>query len=433
MWNKIIVALVIFLPFQFATNLLPGSDVSFFRILILFVLFGYILFSLGKGEMRTLPIGGIFWIFSVMIVVGVSLGVADHLDWAVRKGVFLINFLAWYGVLSFLIAGKKIKPKMVIMAIIVSGTVISGIGIAQWISQFVFGLERILFVWREYVTPFFLGSVFSETVLEYPSWLVNVGGFTLLRAFSVFPDPHMFAFFIELCFPWAIFSFLGTKKKIYLIWAIVMVVAILLSFSRGAYLGLIIGFFVVGFFIFRGRKIRIREGILIGTFLVLGGLFLFGTENFIRDRLSDTFLVIDSSGEERIFLWKHAFGVIMENPIFGVGLGVYPETVQPSATYRDPIYAHNLYLDITVEMGLVGLFIWMAGFFWMMRSFYLLGKANPVFLAGTVSLAIFSIHGIFDTPLYSIHVLGILCVLGALGWSQPTSPLLQSKKRSLFE
>ena len=196
-----------------------------------------------------------------------------------------------------------------------------------------------------------------------------------------------------------------------------MVTAILLSFSRGAYIGIIAGFCMMGVFIVYIRNIRIRGGVLVGTFLLVCALFLFGTDNFVRDRLADTFLSVDASGEERIFLWKHALGVIMENPILGAGLGGYPETVQPSATYRDPIYVHNLYLDIAVEMGLLGLFVAGVGLFWMIRRFYSLGRENPIFFAGSVSLVIYCVHSIFDTSIYSVHVMGILCVVGALGWS----------------
>lgn len=425
MWDKIIFALIIFIPFQFATNIFSGADVSLFRILVLFVFLLWLFVSFSEGSVRIFPKKGLLWFFLVIGTVIGSMLVAYHFDWALRKGFFLINFLIWYGTLSFLVLGKKVRKESLLNGLIFSGTSIALMGIFQWLGQFIFGLEAMLFVWREYIAPFFLGGVFSETVLEYSSWLVNVGGVTVFRAIAVFPDPHVFAFFLEICFPWALFLFLQEKKKIYLFSAICMIVAIFLSFSRGAYIGLFFGFLVIGVILTRDRLLRFREGLLALTFLVFFLGVVLGTDNFVRDRLESTFFSVDASGEERLFLWRQAWGVIIEKPFLGVGLGGYPETVQPSATYRDPIYAHNLYLDIAVEMGFLGFALWSIGVMWIIRRSLFLARKNTVFFAGVVSLMIFSVHGIFDTPIYSVHVMGILCVVGAILWSDVT---LVSKK-----
>lgn len=182
-------------------------------------------------------------------------------------------------------------------------------------------------------------------------------------------------------------------------------------------MGLMAGFLVTVMLVFYHQKARFQKGLIIMTLFVSCVGLLFGTENFIRERFADTFLHRDASSEERIILWKQALEVIMESPIWGVGLGGFPERVQPSATYRDPIYAHNLYLDIGTEMGFLGIFLWGVGIVWALGRFFSLGKdRDGIFFSGGVSLIIFSVHGIFDTPLYSIHVLGILCVVVAIAW-----------------
>ncbi len=420
MWDKLIFVLIIILPFQFATNIFSGADVSLFRILILLVFLFWLFTSLKEKHTRIFPRGGLLWFFLAIGAIIGSMVVAPHLDWALRKGFFLINFLIWYGTLSFLVLEKRVQKESLIQGMIFSGTSIALVGIFQWLGQFVFGLETTLFIWREYIAPFFLGGVFSETVLEYSSWLVNVGGITIFRAIAVFPDPHVFAFFLEVCFPWALFLFLKEKKKIYLVAALFMVLAIFLSFSRGAYIGLFVGFLVIGAIFVRDRLLRFREGLFALTCLVCMVGVTLGTNNFVRDRLESTLFSVDASGEERLFLWGQAWDVVTENPFLGVGLGGYPETVQPSATYRDPIYAHDLYLDIATEMGFAGLALWVIGMVWAMRRSLLLAKKDVVFFAGAVSLITFSVHAIFDTPIYSVHVAGILCVVGAILWSDVT-------------
>jgi len=47
-------------------------------------------------------------------------------------------------------------------------------------------------------------------------------------------------------------------------------------------------------------------------------------------------------------------------------------------------------------------------------SFIKLGNKNKFYLAGAISLVIFSIHSIFETPLYSIHILPLLLIIFAL-------------------
>lgn len=415
MWDKLLFILILFLPFQFSIPLLPGSDIAIFRILII-LFFLLLSLSLYKKGDKLGPPGWLIWLILSSLVILIAISIAPHLDWALRKGIFLVNFLLWYGALSFLLLNRKIHPKKIIKVIILSGTLIACIGILQWLSQFVFGLEQTLSFWREFVAPLFLGSGLSGAVIAHSSWLVNVGGTTIFRSIATFPDPHMFSFFLELCLPWAFFIFMKTKNKFFLFSFILILTALLLTFSRGAYIGLLVGV-SIGFLVSMHRRaISLYEGLLLSTFLVLSIGILFGTENFIRDRLSDTFLSLDSSGEERLVLWGEASQVIQNSPLLGIGLGGFPEKVQPSATYRDPIYAHNLYLDIAVEMGLLGLIVWICGILWGVQRFLILGKENSIFFAGAISLIMFSTHGLFDTPLYSIHVLGLLCVVMALGW-----------------
>ena len=76
-------------------------------------------------------------------------------------------------------------------------------------------------------------------------------------------------------------------------------------------------------------------------------------------RLSD-FGDLKTSPGLHLLAWKTAFVMIMDNPI-GIGLGMFKRIwpiYQPLSTPLDA--AHNLLLDIAVEMGVIGLlsFVW---------------------------------------------------------------------------
>ncbi len=115
----------------------------------------------------------------------------------------------------------------------------------------------------------------------------------------------------------------------------------------------------------------------------------------------------------RIETWKQSIDVIINNPL-GAGLGNYPLEIKPSADYREPIYSHNLYLDIAAETGIINalLFIWLITA--SILGFIKLGKNNKFCLAGAISLVIFFIHSIFETPLFSVHNLPLLLIIIAL-------------------
>lgn len=414
MWNAIIFFLLLFLPFQFSVNAFFGSDVAVFRMLIPCV-FVFFLFDIVR---RKKPIsfqsGELIGLCLVFLSITLGIVLAPHEEWALRKAFFLVEFFMWFFMISSLVRNKLLHKKTIIAGIVWGGAGAALVGIFQWGAQFFFGLEKILVFWGKEISPFFLGEAFSQTVSKFSSWLVNIQGETIFRAIGVFPDPHTFAFFLEICFFWALFAFLGTGRKKYLVLTVVCGLGIALSFSRGAYVGLIVSGLLFLFFFPKVLGISKKKGIS----LVLSVFFLFfavaWTQNGVRERLGDTFLRMDTSGEERIILWQAAFDVWKENFIFGAGFSGFPEKVQPSAQYRDPIYAHNMYLDIAVETGLFGLLLFFWASFWAVRRFLLFGKKDSVYYGGFFALVCLGAHGFFDMPLYSVQVMGVLCATLAL-------------------
>jgi O-antigen ligase len=205
----------------------------------------------------------------------------------------------------------------------------------------------------------------------------------------------------------------SSKKALWGIIFLVILVTDLLTFSRGGYVGLLFGSFV--FFLTLTTLPLLRRQVFIVLLITMASLALLSPTPF-GQRLFSSFSSIDTSNMERLRLWGEAVAHISERPLLGVGLGNYPLLLKPSATYREPIYAHNLYLDISLELGLIGLtfFLGIIGSaFIAARRFW---HKNGDFLALTlmISLSIFSAHSLFDTALYSVHVLPTLIFLLAL-------------------
>lgn len=150
-------------------------------------------------------------------------------------------------------------------------------------------------------------------------------------------------------------------KLFYLTLLVLMLYALILTMSRGAFLALL----VVGWFIFKESK---RKVILIGV-ACLGVVAAFSVMN---DTQRERYLSLVSSdtsqsatAEGRLTGMVSEFTLAMERPIFGFGLGT---TAEAKFNTRGRSKAsHNMYAEILIELGVVG-FIFFARFIFAIRS-----------------------------------------------------------------
>ncbi|MBP7061121.1 MAG: O-antigen ligase family protein, partial [Candidatus Moranbacteria bacterium] len=310
---------------------------------------------------------------------------------------------------------------LVVRALVLGAFAMSIVALVLFFLQFVFGVANVFSVLTSSILPVFLGTSFGQAVASYPSLLVNISGHTLLRASGVFPDPHMFSYYMGMAIPLAIYS---AYKKRNIFWLVVvgtLLLADLLSFSRGGYIGLVAGLGVfalpLGTRLFTGDfwKTSRRRIVAVGLVAIVAGSIF----SPLGGRIQSIFSQQDGSNIERLRLWQEALGHISTRPFLGVGLGNYPLLVKPGVSYREPIYAHNLYLDITLELGVLGLlcFLGLCGsILWRLGKIYTTtGDAFP--LALLASLTVFLGHSFFETPLFSVHILSLLFLLFAIGVS----------------
>lgn len=402
----------LYLPFQLALNASEGFDLASGRVFALVLGILWLFKSLAQkrfflpNKIQTLLL------FSFLFLSVFSFVFAQNTEWAYRKLLFLLSFIP----LCFIAADfglNKEKAEKIIRFLIYGAGLISLVGIFQFVLQFLIGINETLSFWQKVIAPF-LGNSFSQSVFQYSSWLVGISGHTYMRSIAFFPDPHMFSFYIGMLLPFSIALYFGSKKNIFLLISIGILISDLLTFSRGGYLGLLAGL-VFALFILRAKMIRtfsLRKFAAINIFVLLAtAIIIF--PNPVSNRLFSSFDTNEGSNAERFENWNQSLEVIRNNPL-GVGIGNYSLEIKPSADYREPIYSHNLYLDIAAETGTINalIFIWLiiASIF----SFIKLGKNNKIYLAGAISLVIFSIHSVFETPLYSVHILPLLLIIIAL-------------------
>jgi O-antigen ligase len=121
----------------------------------------------------------------------------------------------------------------------------------------------------------------------------------------------------------------------------------------------------------------------------------------------------EGSNSARILNWQQALAIIKNHPL-GVGIGMYSLAIDPNADYREPIYAHNLYLDIAAELGIAAAIVFVLILFLAGKNFWQAAKIQPFFAAGVASVTIFSVHSLVEDPLYSVHILPLILIMIAL-------------------
>lgn len=439
-YDRILLLVILYIPFQIALNISSGFDLASGRVLVLYFLAVWFVMSLADKNIKINLSLQTILVLAFLSLAVFSMKEAWDGERAIRKILVFLSIFPLY----FLITSKENKKYVyrILDALFIGGFMISSIGIVQFALQFFLGIDPIMDFWSEIIAPLFYGNTFGAEVISNPSWLVNIGGATLLRAFSLFPDSHMFSFYLGLLIPilasFILFgkgkdseSFIIRNKVLLYLFFLTMIVAELLTFSRGGYLGMILGLGIMLFLSWKHLDFLKKAflGIVFSAFIL--GIF-FTNQSFIY-RLLSSFDFNEGSNSERIKNWNQGAEVFDNNFWLGVGIGNYSREISPSADYRTPIYAHNTYLDIGAEMGIFALVLWLLLFGVTIYQLYDLSdqaeKDSDVSLSlGLIgSLVWFLVHSFFDTGIYSPTVLAILMVILAMAATVITIGKLKSK------
>lgn len=404
---RLILILSLYLPFQIALSPIPGIDLASIRVFILILFFIWLAESLRQKKIYLPKNLQTFFLLSFLFLSFFSMFFSRNYEWSIRKLLFLFSIFPTFFVFSALVNDTK-KIKKIIKALVISGAAASIIGIIQFIFQFFIGEGQLVQIWSRYFTVPFLGKTFSKSVLEHPSWLVNISGSTYFRSISVFPDPHMFSLYLGILLPLSFFLWTSSKKKIWLIFSILIFISDILTFSRGAYLGLVAGVLFIVFYLFfkKGGKYK---WIPLASSIIILAVFIIPSP--VSSRLFASFDIQEGSNLGRLEMWKKAGEAIINNPLTGVGVGNFPVEIDPLAGYREPIYAHNTYLDIMADAGIISGLIWIGIILISIKDFLKKSKDEIIFLGTAASLIIFSAHSLVETGIYSPVVLALFLII----------------------
>lgn len=186
-----------------------------------------------------------------------------------------------------------------------------------------------------------------------PAGWADVGEHVRTRVFSVLKSPNELGAYMEMMTPITFGLCIADKHRVrrivYAIGGVCCLLALLFTYTRGAWMGLGLAVLLVAI-VFEWR--------LLIVIAVLGviGFFLPPIHHRIMDLFSPVYLIKSSQGG-RIIRWQTAFDQMASNPLFGVGLGRYGGAVASNHGYS--IYSDNYYAKILGESGLAGLVLFL--------------------------------------------------------------------------
>lgn len=247
--------------------------------------------------------------------------------------------------------------------------------------------------------------------------------------FGSFVNRHNFAAFMEMTIAVPLgMMFVGgvskDKRLLYITAIGLMGIALILSGSRGGLVALLAEIFFLIFITTHAKsygQIALKTGLAVALILtIVIGSILIGGESSLT-RIAETAASNDFT-TNRTHIWNITLEVIKNNPVFGVGLGAFPQAYTRFDTLNGlerVEQAHNDYLQVLADAGIVGLIIGAFFVFWLFRVGLKNIKTENVFRRGVAvgalagCFAIF-VHSVFDFVLHTTAVTLMFLTLCAL-------------------
>ena len=246
----------------------------------------------------------------------------------------------------------------------------------------------------------------------------------LNRATGNVIDPNLFAGYLVILIPLALAAGLASRWR----WApllagfaiVLLGAALIATLSRGGWLGFLVGIATMAVLL-PGRR-RLVLGVAGGAVLIL----LIGLIGPVADRLGsssgasplETFL-------DRVPIWSVAISIFIQHPIFGIGVNNFGNYIGAFDPTLDVNQAHDLFLNILVERGLLGITAFAILLVALFRTLLLSVQLAPnsryrVLAVGvTASFAAFLADSLFDVAYYDYKILLLFWLLAGVAASLP--------------
>ncbi len=336
---------------------------------------------------------GLYWGIAV-----IATGMSPVKKFALAGLEKLTLYLVFFALLAHVLRSPRIRSCL-LSVLLLTSLIVSVYGLQQWFSG-----ASALATWVDPESPL------SKTT----------------RVYSYLGNPNLLAGYLLPIFVFSIIAFFAWERWMCKALAVLMIgvngACLLLTFSRGGWIGLVFALFVLLLLLTHWWSIYLPRfwqiwalPIILGTAATVVMAALIVVEP-LRDRVSSIFAGRgDSSNNFRINVWLSVIEMIKDHPILGIGPGnaafnkIYPIYQRPRFS---ALSAYSIFLEVLVETGIIGFtcFLWLLlvtfGQAWRSLQHLRTVKSREGFwLIGAIASLIGMMgHGAVDTVLYRPEV-----------------------------
>lgn len=243
----------------------------------------------------------------------------------------------------------------------------------------------------------------------YPA-VVNIG---IIRATASFKDPNTLGIYLSAIFPLiyglTLYRLKNMKRSLFILISILGGIGVLLTYSRPTLLAV----YIAVFYLACAKKDKLMISFLTAFLFISPFIAPQSVKNWAKEVEYNPLRFM--CNDDRIAVYRHTLNMIKAHPLIGVGANTYMSNYKKYKEfpeYRkvktpDYMYAHNTYLHMAAEIGILGL----CAFFWFIYVFFKqcananLALTDPflktVHLSLTACAIAFLINGLTESSLQS--------------------------------
>ena len=198
-----------------------------------------------------------------------------------------------------------------------------------------------------------------------------------VRVYGTFDNPNVLGQYLVLLTPVAVAMLVSAKnvfsKIVFFVSAAAMLICIVYTWSRAAWVAVVLA---IGFFMI--MKDRRWATVCIVMFLIMP----FVLPESIMSRITSIGNMKDSSTAYRVSVWIASLRIAKDYWLGGIGLGsgaferIYQNYALNGAGFA--LHSHNFYIQLVVEMGILGLVVFAAIIFMAFKQIASLKDKNSV-------------------------------------------------------
>jgi len=347
----------------------------------------------------------------LLVFAGLSIIPAIDKGEAVKRVIYFVNLSLVGMVVYYLTQNNQEFTKRLIRNIAIPTIIVTIVGFIQLASTYFIDIYQFMRIWGEGIQMRQFGVLWSDIAVRLGNtWFAYYGDQLSLRVFSLFPDSHSFPQFILLGLPallaialqkvtnsstysgqvyqlsvTSLKTMIKTRANMSILWVVAVMLMAILSGTRGIWAASIGVLVIIGGVIYWMNRTRTTDyhknifkyiSLYMTVFYLLFAVaypifvspqFLLskGDWGLFGSRIRSIIDFGETSNSQRIEIWKASLESIKQHPLLGVGIGNFPVVLKQNIFLaRAGSSAHNIYLHIAAEMGILALvtaiwFLWL--------------------------------------------------------------------------